>query len=335
MVSIYHLGKYGKITYKKMKKLSYYHHVYKKYRADHIKHAGEKFAFYNFWEMHATNNWFVEFFNHHNIAPKKVLNLISVMGPKEVIHLIPRPRLFFTGENVESESISSNYLKYKDHYGKKVDLAVGFKYSDDANYLRFPLWILSIFPPDSSYDTIKNIVNTYNKPEHRLNLDRQRFACNISRHDKTGLRAKIIDMANEISKVDNAGSFLNNTSELKEKYQDNKELFLRNYKINICPENTNAEGYVTEKLFESIRSGCIPLYWGSNNNPEPEILNQNAILFFDPDGNNFATRDQLSKIAQGGKDYQDFAHQKPFQHDAAERIWENITRFQQAIKKIL
>lgn len=101
------------------------------------------------------------------------------------------------------------------------------------------------------------------------------------------------------------------------------------------PENADAEGYVTEKLFQSIRSGCIPLYRRSNYNPEPEILDHNAILFFDPDGDNSATRDQLPKIAQGGNDYQDFAYQKPFQNDAAELIWENITRFQQAIKKIL
>ncbi len=39
--------------------------------------------------------------------------------------------------------------------------------------------------------------------------------------------------------------------------------------------------YVTEKLFESFAGGTVPIYYGSNNEPEPGIINPNAVLFWD------------------------------------------------------
>ena len=39
-----------------------------------------------------------------------------------------------------------------------------------------------------------------------------------------------------------------------------------NYKFSICYENVrDVPGYVTEKIFDSMRSGCVPIYWGANN----------------------------------------------------------------------
>ena len=54
---------------------------------------------------------------------------------------------------------------------------------------------------------------------------------------------------------------------------------LANYRFNLCPENSLGEGYITEKIFDSIRSGCIPIYWGAYL--EPGILNPRAILRFE------------------------------------------------------
>ena len=43
---------------------------------------------------------------------------------------------------------------------------------------------------------------------------------------------------------------------------------------------------MTEKAFEAIDAGCIPIYWGSYNIPELGILNQDAIIPWDMYGDN-------------------------------------------------
>jgi len=38
------------------------------------------------------------------------------------------------------------------------------------------------------------------------------------------------------------------------------------YRFSICYENIRDEpGYVTEKIFDSMRAGCVPIYWGAPN----------------------------------------------------------------------
>lgn len=41
---------------------------------------------------------------------------------------------------------------------------------------------------------------------------------------------------------------------------------LKNYKFCICYENIkDIPGYITEKIFDCFRCGCVPIYWGANN----------------------------------------------------------------------
>ena len=46
----------------------------------------------------------------------------------------------------------------------------------------------------------------------------------------------------------------------------NKIDILSQYKFNICYENiSDAKGWVTEKIFDSLRAGTVPIYWGAPN----------------------------------------------------------------------
>lgn len=46
----------------------------------------------------------------------------------------------------------------------------------------------------------------------------------------------------------------------------NKWEVLPNYRFSLCYENVRDEpGYVTEKIFDSLRCGCVPVYWGAPN----------------------------------------------------------------------
>ena len=63
--------------------------------------------------------------------------------------------------------------------------------------------------------------------------------------------------------------FMKLTSQTYPSYQgmvDNKKEIMKKYKFSICYENAkDIPGYITEKIFDSFFSGCIPIYWGANN----------------------------------------------------------------------
>ena len=42
----------------------------------------------------------------------------------------------------------------------------------------------------------------------------------------------------------------------------NKTKFLNSYKFSISMENSNGDGYISEKIFNSFMSGTIPIYYG-------------------------------------------------------------------------
>ena len=46
---------------------------------------------------------------------------------------------------------------------------------------------------------------------------------------------------------------------------DIKDSGMSNYKFSICYENTDFPGYVTEKIFDSLAAGTIPIYFGSEH----------------------------------------------------------------------
>jgi hypothetical protein len=46
----------------------------------------------------------------------------------------------------------------------------------------------------------------------------------------------------------------------------NKWDVLPRYRFSLCYENIRDEpGWVTEKIFDCMRAGCVPIYWGANN----------------------------------------------------------------------
>jgi alpha(1,3/1,4) fucosyltransferase len=45
-----------------------------------------------------------------------------------------------------------------------------------------------------------------------------------------------------------------------------KKKVMKRYKFSICYENVrDIPGYISEKIFDSFFSGCVPIYWGANN----------------------------------------------------------------------
>ena len=87
-----------------------------------------------------------------------------------------------------------------------------------------------------------------------------------------GFRMNFINELNKYKQVDMGGRYKNNVGPV-----NNKTEFLSSYKFSIAMENTEGDGYVSEKIFDAFLSGTIPIYYGDYMideyfNPEAFIL---------------------------------------------------------------
>lgn len=279
--------------------------------------VSKNFFVTNFWySKDYTKLWFYQFLSYRGLLNKNInFNFISVFGDKPTFDK-EEINIFFCGEN----TALNGFKKFKSHWVNEVDISLGFNEINATNYLRFPLWILYIIPANAELEDIKKIFNNYNSANQNYRAFEYSL---IASHDKNGIRKSILKSLKG-KKVICAGKFNNNTNILKEKYEDNKTEFLKEVKFNICPENSNTKGYVTEKVFEAISCGCIPIYWGAENNPEPDILNKDCIIFFDN-----KNKSQLIKDIES----MNYKNNSPIKENAAELVWELLNSFEKMIEK--
>lgn len=307
--------------------------VVQQYVEDTKLNKGEQIRFYNFWNTQVPREmWLTRFIEHRRLIKNYSgkINFYSVLG--SVNYLKYRRRgvnIFFSGENMHAD----RFAKYRKVCEQNpFDLSIGFESNHLETYVRFPLWILFMFEPESTYEDIKAKVDRLSN----VNIDaRIKFCSLVASHDWTGIRGEIIDSLQSIDSVTSGGKYRQNTDELNIECKDNKYEFIKQFKFNICPENSNAEGYVTEKIFQSIEAGCIPIYWGSNNNPETDILNKDAILCWSQGENNDETLSVIRELVTDEKKYIDFASQQRLLPDAADIIWSHFLNLEQKLQHLI
>lgn len=298
-------------------------------------------------------NWigekWIEKFIKHNFPSKKMYNLClcSIEGKPKNLKSIKIPKIFFSGENLGSiidhrackKSVDEDIYKwlisrgkyYRDYRLNDVNLAMGFDKKCDNNYLRFPLWLMYLFPPNIDFRRIKDILADINKIKSK-NISE---AVCINRHDVFGIRELICNDLNNILVITYAGKWRNNTDELWHFYKNDKLSYLKNFKFNICPENMDAADYCTEKIFDALRCGCIPIYAGCLNNPEPEIINRDFVIFWDLDGDNTEQLKLVKRLNTDNEFYQKFVNQPKLKQEAADYIAEYFENLKQKLKELI
>ena len=282
---------------------------------------------YNWWDDKADQFWLVRFINHHFPTHQRINLYSCFQHPQLFLRFYKGKKIFFSGENLQSSMVVQFDPIYKDHRIKEVDLALGFEFRSEPNYYRFPLWIIrnGFINPERTLEEIQVQIqvqiNQLNDSSIRLSPGRTRFASQISSHDHGGVRGILLDLLASIGQIDCAGRFRNNTDELKTVYGDRKEEYLRQYRFNLCPENSLGEGYITEKVFDSISAGCIPIYWGEYL--EPGILNPEAILRYEK-GKEQELYERIRLLWVDEVAYRAFVEIPPFVDGAAEKIYQII-----------
>ncbi|GHR45989.1 fucosyltransferase [Helicobacter pylori] len=176
-------------------------------------------------------------------------------------------RVFYTGEN---EAPNFNLFDY----------AIGFDELDfNDRYLRMPLYYAylhykAMLVNDTTSPYKLKALYTLKKPSHCFKENhphlcalihnesdplKRGLASFVASNANAPIRNAFYEALNSIEPVAGGGS-VKNTLGYKVK---NKNEFLSQYKFNLCFENSQGYGYVTEKILDAYFSHTIPIYWGS------------------------------------------------------------------------
>lgn len=280
---------------------------------------GSNVQFYNWWPVDDyTTLWLYQFVQNAGLLndSKKKINFCSLFDEREILgHVKDGVKIFFSGENLHMP----DKALYADALlgDKRCRLSIGFDKIEDKRYMRFPLWLTYVFEPTLDEKKIRERCEQLRHPEIGK---RDRFACLIARADISGIRTVMYEGLSEVGKVDCPSGLFHNDDSLKEQFGDEKVKYMRQYRFNICPENSNAYGYCTEKVLEAIAAGCIPVYWGCNNEPERKILNQDAIIFWDKKSNGAKALEQIKELSADKKRMEAFMKQPRLKEGAEEEV---------------
>lgn len=258
------------------------------------------------FNINKSNNNKLKLFDN-KIKEKKVININFVgsfnthYGNKlinDVIELLTNSFIFnFTSDNPDYlvyDIFNCDQLDYKYKNSIKIayytesiipdfnfaDYSIGFH---NLNFLdRYFRKTTLIWIFQRRYLNIKNrIFEKVRKKVYRSKIRKKFCAAVISNYRSSDrFRIKFINELNKYKKVDMGGKYKNNVGKIK-----NKISFLSHYKFSIAMENSEGQGYVSEKILDSFFAGTIPIYYGGYTvdefiNPKSYILikNENDLL---------------------------------------------------------
>ncbi len=203
-------------------------------------------------------------------------------------------KIFFSGENTQKRFLN---FSREDLICNYVDIIAGF-FKTTEKSCRLPLWAINWnFDTDGLFEIKRNKYSKNDEVEKEI-----KKAVLIARHDNGGIRNHITNICRSKGiQVDSNCNQIYNVSNriFVEEGFHSKRKTLHQYIFNICPENTDTLGYTTEKVFESLDGGCIPIYWPSRE-IEENIINNDSILFLD----------KLEALNEISKDYIEFLQKK-------------------------
>lgn len=246
-----------------------------------------RIAFDCFWKgFDPSCNWWIQYFND-NFSRQSVavavnqesdVLILSVFGnfAKTARNARSKIKILFSGENI-THPASCRHLKPADR--QLFDLIIGFQFTCPLQKtVRFPLWMFGGYAQErTKFDPKDNVLtHLLRSRASSLTSDTNRKFCAtlVARHNAQGLRSKFSHATAEFMPVVWPGM---NSPAIGPSKEDKMD-FIRGSVFSICCENSRGEGYWTEKIFEALKGGCVPIYW-ADKPPEPDILDERCYIF--------------------------------------------------------
>lgn len=215
-----------------------------------------KVHFTDFWDDFKPENY--HFYKILSLKYEIVLDkynpdylFFSCFGNNHV-HFNDCIKIYWTGENYFPDF-------------NQCDYAMGFAHLELSDrYLRFPEWV----------PYVRNYLN-YKPLLDDATLLNRKF-CNFVYSNSfcaDPFRLQFYKKLSEYKNVDSGGKLENNIGGSVA----DKIYFISGYKFTIAFENSNVEGYTTEKLIQPMFVNSLPIYWG---NPLVNLdFNINSIIY--------------------------------------------------------
>lgn len=248
-----------------------------------------------------------------------------------------KSKIFYNGES------KSRYMYYSnvDRILKKYDYYIGFDIPKNERMFRLPFWMtmFDLYKFDKS-----NCLGLMNE-HYRCNINEKIMDCAmIATTDFNLLRSSFVGKCFEQgirvycpSKVcKNHRMPVGREGEKSTHFFKGKLEYLKKFKIEICFENTHEHGYVTEKLFGALFSGCIPVYWGSKFDDliEEQLINQDRVIVLNKDLSNFEeVIEKVKKLCRDNEYFIKFYEQPIFKKNANSILLKYLRNFNSFIKQ--
>ena len=235
-------------------------------------------AFTDMWPgFNYNTNFIMDALRQHTSTPLQGKNYTDCISPPSVVIIGPYseswkglpasiPKVFFTAENWNVPN------------DPRISLYLTPSKTEDATHMRLPTWMTfvdwysgSTTLPEQSTD------NPIRLPVHFAKTvpstqERSQFCGFVVSNPVCKLRNDTFQVINNYKRVNSGGALYNNIGgQLALLYPGggcgdlSKHHFFKQHKFTISFENSQAPGYITEKVLHSKMAGCIPLYWGDKD----------------------------------------------------------------------
>ena len=204
-----------------------------------------KINFVDFWPNYdKTDNYFYNLLKHNYtliIDENPDLLFYSSFGHEYLNYKCYR--IFYTGENIRPDFAA-------------CDFAFTFDFISNMNHFRLPLYSIYI----DHHNMLPQLEHKKTREEAtKIWKEKTKFCCMVVSNPNCAKRIQFFKLLSTYKPVDSGGRVLNNVGG---RVAD-KTAFIKDYKFVISFENSDQDGYTTEKIMEPILQDCIPIYWGN------------------------------------------------------------------------
>lgn len=218
---------------------------------------------YGYFEnVEAFAYYFLGSYDERFINCDKTLIIYSIQEDE-----IPPPKdgelnVLWCFENCNHYTHYKHHTKYGDYGDENIQIYI-YNHIDDIvktdDYIAFPLlWIRIMF--------FEKHYNDY-KPSIIKNKEQQKFNILMTPnfHNKE-IKSNIYNLCSTIDKTYSIYNFKKQIDNLTIYLNTNFINFINIFRFAIVCENSDSDGYITEKIFNCFHARVIPIYYG--NNPE-------------------------------------------------------------------